>query len=76
MPDGSWRQADILCPFYRDDNPRQKTISCEGVFSRASLTNRFQRQREREMQLDIFCADQYRKCEIFRAIMEEKNPED
>ena len=76
MPDGSWRKRDAACPFYRHDKEATKEITCEGVFDRSKLTHKFRRQRDREQQLTLFCAADFTKCEIYRAIMEAKYPDD
>ena len=44
MPDGSWKQSDVLCPFYKDDNAKMRSISCEGVFHRTLIVSKFRRQ--------------------------------
>lgn len=76
MPDGTWKKSDVRCPFYFHDSYRGKTIECEGVFDRSRTITRFRRQRDREQQLTLFCAACYRNCEIYRAIMQAKYPEE
>lgn len=76
MPDGSWNKREIRCPFYHHDSRKNRTIVCEGIFDRTSCIHKFRRGGDRQQQLELFCADNYRSCEIFRAIMEAKYPED
>ena len=76
MPDGSRKQSDVLCPFYKDDNAKTRSISCEGVFHRTLIVSKFRRQEDRLQQMRLFCADCYKNCEIFRAVMEAKYPDD
>lgn len=76
MPDGSWRKADILCPFFKHDSRRMRTISCEGVFDRSRVTHSFRRDRDWEQQLVLFCCESYRTCEIYRAVMDARYPDD
>ena len=76
MPDGSWRKSDIRCPFYRHDSARYKTITCEGVFDRSRVEHSFRRARDRELQLEIYCAGCYQRCEIYRAVIDARYPDD
>ena len=41
MASGSYKQVDVKCPFYRNDDSRCK-LSCEGVTEGSTLTWRFQ----------------------------------
>ena len=75
MPDGSWKSVDVRCPFYRHDSPKKRTICCEGIFDRSQLTHSFRRQRDREKQLALYCCDGFRYCEIYRAIIEARYPD-
>ncbi len=76
MPAGSWKRANIKCPFYVNDKLKDRTITCEGMFDRSQCTHKFRRGSDRLQQMELFCAGSYQKCEIYRAIMEAKYPED
>ena len=76
MPDGSWNKREIQCPFYKHDSYRDKSIVCEGVFDRSLCVHRFRRGEDRRKQIELFCSDGYKTCEIYRAIMEAKYPEE
>lgn len=75
MPDGSWKKAEVKCPFYRHDSRKKKTISCEGVFDRSQLTHAFRRQRDYEKQLTLYCCDAFKYCEICRAVLDARYPD-
>ena len=76
MPDGSWNQREIKCPFYKHDSRKGRTIVCEGIFDRTRIENIFRRGDDRRKQIELFCAEHYKCCEIYRAIMEAKYPEE
>lgn len=76
MPDGSWNKRSIRCPFYHHDSLKDKTIVCEGVFDRTQCTHKFRRSGDRRRQMELFCAGSYKTCEIYRAIMDAKYPEE
>ena len=64
----------IRCPFYRFDD--EQRIGCEAPFDGATVTLRFTGKRGKEMQRDIFCAEHFKRCEIYRCIMANKYPEE
>ena len=69
MSSGSYRQTEVLCPFYRSDDGKN-SISCEGIGGGSSLTSYYRLRGEYRRQIEIFCCEHYAKCEIARAIME------
>ena len=69
MSSGSYRQTDVLCPFYMTDDGKNR-ISCEGIGNGSSLTSYFRTRSEYARQLEVFCCEHYARCEISRAIME------
>lgn len=75
MPRKAWESPDAKCPFYKLENKRQKTICCEGIFSDSTVTHKFRYKRDREKQLALYCAADFSKCEIYRAVMEAKYPD-
>ncbi len=66
----------VKCPFYKADKSGDRSITCEGVFDRSICVHRFRRQQEREKQLTLFCTKNYKTCEIYRAVIEARYPED
>ena len=64
----SWRQADIKCPFFRNENEKEKSINCEGILNGSVVCSRFRSPKKREKQLRLFCEDEYTRCEIYKAI--------
>lgn len=77
MPSGSYKgKADVLCPFYRTDDSKRHRIVCEGIVDKSTLAITFCSKRDYADQLDIFCCEYYRNCEIYRMIMASKYEED
>ena len=74
MSGASWRQADILCPFYKNDRTKDRMIKCEGLLqkTRTTSTHYFQRQEDHNNHLARYCAARYRECPHFKALMREK----
>ena len=66
--------ADAVCPFFRDH--RKSSIGCEGILPGSVLRSEYQGREEREKQYKIYCCENYRYCEIYRAIKEKYEDED
>lgn len=71
MASGSYRQVDVQCPFYKEDDGR-RSITCEGFGDASSVCQRYRYKRQFAKQMEVFCAQHYGKCEIFRILMETK----
>ena len=71
MAGGSFQQVHVKCPFYRNDDSRCK-LSCEGVIEGSTLTWSFQHKADLKQQMDIFCCEYYKNCEVYRMLMEAK----
>lgn len=71
MANGSYKQVDVKCPFYRNDDAKWK-LSCEGVTEGSTLTWSFPRKEKLNKQMDIFCCEHYKNCEVYRMLMEAK----
>ena len=69
MPSGSYKQADVKCPFYKHDDGRRR-ITCEGIVDGSSLALTYVRRKDFQIQMDVFCCEHYKKCEVFRMLME------
>ena len=66
-----WAQRNVKCPFFRGDSAT--TVKCEGPFDGSKVIlvlSEGARKHE-----EIFCAEHYRKCEIYRMVMEAKYEE-
>ena len=61
MPDGSWNQIYVGCPFYKDD--RGLTITCEGFGDAESTKFVFANGNDKKKQMEVFCYQHYEKCE-------------
>lgn len=69
MPSGSYKQVYVRCPFYQSDDGRRH-ITCEGPTERSSMTLNFLRKAEFEKQIEVFCCEHYKNCEVYRILME------
>ena len=69
MSSGSYRQADVRCPFYKFDDGA-KRITCEGLIDESSLALIYRRKRDYEAQIMNFCCEHYGNCEIYRMLMD------
>ena len=61
----------VECPFYHDHDGKHR-LSCEGMVDRSILTQQFATKSDLQKQMDIFCYEYYKKCEIYRMLMETK----
>lgn len=69
MSSGSFRQVYVKCPFYRHDDGRSR-ISCEGILEDSTLALIYQRKKDYEIQMDVFCCEHYKKCEVYTMLMD------
>lgn len=65
---GSYFKALVLCPFYKRDD--DKTIVCEGIVEDSNICLRYRYEKLYRQQMELFCCDQYKKCEVYRMLME------
>ena len=75
MPSGSYKQIDVKCPFYKFDDGKRR-ITCEGIIDDSSLALIFHNKHDYEMQIDTFCCELYKKCEIYRLLMDKYDEEE
>lgn len=78
MSSGSFKaQADVQCPFYKFDvGDQMRRIVCEGIVDKSTLELRFERMRDYKKQLEVFCCEYYKCCEVYRMLMEKYDEED
>ena len=69
MSSGSFKQVYVQCPFYKTDDGRRQ-ITCEGICDGCNMTLSFKSKSDWEKQIDVFCSEHYRKCEVYRMLME------
>lgn len=74
MPEIYHGQPEIQCPFYtgKEEIHAGKKIFCESPVPGSSLSLYFREKQAYQSQLRIFCCQHYKKCEIYRAVMEAK----
>lgn len=75
MPSGSYRQADVRCPFYQFDDGKRR-ITCEGIIDDSSLALIYRKKTDYETQIRAFCCEHYERCEVYRLLMEKYDEED
>lgn len=68
MPSGSYKQADVLCPFYKYDDGK-KRITCEGVMDNSSLALIFRTRADYERNIRSLCCDQYANCNVHKMLL-------
>lgn len=74
MPSGSYRQVDVICPFYKYDDGKRR-ITCEGIIDNSSLALIYHNRKDYEMQFTVFCCEHYKKCEVYR-LLKAKYPDE
>lgn len=67
----SYMRVDVLCPFYKGDANNRRII-CEGVVDRSTISLSFGSRKDFITQTTVFCCQHYKKCEIYRMLMESK----
>ena len=74
MPSGSFKQVDVQCPFYKYDDGRRR-ITCEGLIDKSSIALIYLTRNDFDTQLFGFCCEYYKKCEVYRMLMEKYEEE-
>ena len=64
-------QVYVKCPFYCGDDGK-KCLTCEGMVDDSYISWKFKNRENFRQQMDIFCCDCYKNCEIYRMLMESK----
>lgn len=69
MASGSYKQADVVCPYYRFDDGG-KRISCEGLIKNTVVINRFTRKSKMATHIDMICSsmDYAKLCPVAAAL--------
>ena len=59
------------CPYYKHESAQSHRIVCAGVGDAYSTELMFgNREKERQLQLRVFCEGCYDKCEVYRMLAE------
>ena len=74
MPSGSFRQADVQCPFYKYDDGKRR-ITCEGIIEDSSLSLIYHNKNDYETQITVFCCEYYKRCEIYGILIDKYDEE-
>lgn len=76
MSTDGYRQADIICPFFKSENAKKHRITCEGPTDVTSIALMFHNaEADRLKHIEIFCENHYQYCEIYRAVQQAKYDE-
>ena len=62
----SYTSADILCPFYRRDDPKTSSLTCEGVLPASTVRSHFGGRDTLNRQIKKYCAGNYKKCPWYK----------
>ena len=71
---GSYIQILVRCPFYKKDDGHYRIV-CEGIVENSTITLTHQRESHYKKQMEIFCCDRYKNCEVYRMLMEKYTDE-
>lgn len=66
----SWRSADVVCPFYLEDQGLK--ITCEGFTDGSTISQQFRKRDDYKRQMDLFCCGRCEYCELYRMLAAEK----
>lgn len=73
MKQSMWARGNVRCPFWRGD--WDKAVACEGPFDGCGVTVTFCSQKMKWRQMEVFCADHFRNCEVYRMVRAAKYDE-
>ena len=73
-PSGSFKQVDVQCPFYKYDDGRRR-ITCEGIIDKSSIALIYLTRKDYDMQFLAYCCENYKKCEVYRMLMQKYEEE-
>lgn len=68
-------EGNVQCPFYRYDEADRHRIVCEGIVDRSTLMLNYTYKKDYRLQLETFCCEHFRKCEVYRMLMEKYREE-
>lgn len=67
----SFRSVDVKCPFYHQDDCKN-CLTCEGIVADQIFQWKFRRKEDLKCQMEIFCCQNFKCCEMYRMIMDAK----
>ena len=59
---GSYTSADVLCPFYKRDDPKTSSLTCEGVLPGSTVKSHFGGKENLMRTLRRYCCKDYESC--------------
>lgn len=67
MSSGSFKQVDVLCPYYITDNGRDRIV-CEGLTVGGQTQSFYRHRRDYAVQMEICSSWSYWRCPICDAL--------
>ena len=64
---------DVLCPFYAWHEKQR--VNCEGIDGAVNLGMLFKTELQREGHMLSRCGAQYKKCPVYKLLMQQKYPD-
>lgn len=61
----SYIDTQVMCPFYKYSDSRRHKIACEGIVDGSSIIMFYQDKRDFQIQMNAFCCEHYKNCEIY-----------
>lgn len=71
MSSGSYKQVDVVCPFYKHDDGKRRIV-CEGLVDSGNISLIYIDKLDYERQISVFCCENYEKCVIYQALLKSK----
>lgn len=71
MGNTPYHQVYVKCPFYKRDDCARR-LTCEGIVDHSNLCWEFRNKKDLQQQMEIFCNEYYKNCEVYRMLMENK----
>lgn len=65
---GSYNSADVLCPFYRRDEPKTGTLTCESILPGGTMKTHFGTKDALRRQIRRYCAGDYKRCPWYHIV--------
>ena len=65
---GTYTSADVKCPFYRRDDPKTCSLTCESVLPGGSVKTHFGTKANLMDHIGKYCAESYRTCPWYQIV--------
>lgn len=66
----SWASSNVICPFYRGDNSKEKNICCEGIYDDSDTIVHFEKAAAKSDHMSKLCMGYaYKNCKVYQAVL-------